>query len=184
MLLLQVLAVTFDGASVTRRLVALHDTSDTLVYKLHNMYADENRFIYCFSDPPHLIKTVRNCWSSKNRSLWVSHASIKTIKVILFLQNNGKYILWQHLIDLYERDHGKGTGLSLVPKLKYEHLHLTSFSKMRVDLAAQVCHFYFYNYHTQDLAYHAYVAMPKLGHFAPYTKTVYFTSVASPFPLL
>ena len=30
------------------------------------------------------------------------------------------------------------TGLSLIPKLKYEHLHLTSFSKMRVDLAAQV----------------------------------------------
>ncbi len=26
----------------------------------------------------------------------------------------------------------------MVPKLKYEHIHLTSFSKMRVDLAAQV----------------------------------------------
>ena len=30
-------------------------------------------------------------------------------------------------------------GLSLMPKIKYEHVHLTSFSKMRVDLAAQVC---------------------------------------------
>ena len=29
-------------------------------------------------------------------------------------------------------------SLSLVPKLKYEHVFLTSFSKMRVDLAAQV----------------------------------------------
>ena len=29
-------------------------------------------------------------------------------------------------------------GLSLAPKLKYEHVYLTSFSKMRVDLAAQV----------------------------------------------
>jgi hypothetical protein len=29
-------------------------------------------------------------------------------------------------------------GLSLLPKLKYEHVHLTAFSKMRVDLAAQV----------------------------------------------
>ncbi len=26
----------------------------------------------------------------------------------------------------------------MVPKLKYEHIKLTSFSKMRVDLAAQV----------------------------------------------
>lgn len=30
------------------------------------------------------------------------------------------------------------TGTSLVPKLKFEHIALTSFSKMRVDLAAQV----------------------------------------------
>ena len=29
-------------------------------------------------------------------------------------------------------------GLTLLPKLKYEHINLTSFSKMRVDLAAQV----------------------------------------------
>ena len=29
-------------------------------------------------------------------------------------------------------------GLSIVPKIKYEHIHLTSFPKMRVDLAAQV----------------------------------------------
>ena len=28
--------------------------------------------------------------------------------------------------------------MSLAPKLKYEHVYLTSFSKMRVDLAAQV----------------------------------------------
>ena len=53
-------------------------------------------------------------------------------------QRNGKFISWQHLIDLYERDRGKGTGLAIIPKLKYEHLHLSSFSKMRVDLAAQV----------------------------------------------
>lgn len=29
-------------------------------------------------------------------------------------------------------------GLTCLPKLKYEHTALTSFSKMRVDLAAQV----------------------------------------------
>ena len=39
---------------------------------------------------------------------------------------------------LYYRDagaHREAAGLALVPKLKYEHIHLTSFSKMRVDLA-------------------------------------------------
>ena len=30
-------------------------------------------------------------------------------------------------------------GISILPKLKLEHLKLTSFSRMRVDLAAQVC---------------------------------------------
>ena len=48
-------------------------------------------------------------------------------------------ILW--FVQLYMRNAGAQTntpGLSLVPKLKYEHVFLTSFSKMRVDLAAQV----------------------------------------------
>ena len=36
-------------------------------------------------------------------------------------------------------------GLSLVPKLKLEHIQLTSFSRMRVDLATQVSKMY-YNY--------------------------------------
>ena len=66
-----VLATTFDGASVNRRFVAIHDTSDKPVYKLNNIYADDETFIYCFSDPPHLIKAVRNCWHTKNCNLWV-----------------------------------------------------------------------------------------------------------------
>ena len=44
-------------------------------------------------------------------------------------------------MDLYKRNTGAITttpGLSLVPKIKYEHIYLTNFSKMRVDLAAQV----------------------------------------------
>lgn len=44
-------------------------------------------------------------------------------------------------MDLYRRNAGAITatpGLCLVPKIKYEHVNLTNFSKMRVDLAAQV----------------------------------------------
>jgi hypothetical protein len=50
-------------------------------------------------------------------------------------------ISWNHLKDLYLADNDISTaapGLRLVPKLKYEHINLTSFSKMRVDLAAEV----------------------------------------------
>ena len=57
-----------------------------------------------------------------------------------FFRTMGITISWKHVTDLYHRDSGKchaTPGLSLLPKLKYEHIHLTSFSKMRVDLAAQ-----------------------------------------------
>ena len=39
---------------------------------------------------------------------------------------------------LYSRDTDPGMGVRLIPKIKMEHIKLTSFSKMRVDLAAQV----------------------------------------------
>ena len=48
------------------------------------------------------------------------------------MQCKGKHILWSHAVDLYKSS--AHCGLSLVPKLKYEHIHLSSFSKMRVDL--------------------------------------------------
>ena len=55
------------------------------------------------------------------------------------LQCEGEEISWRHLISLYYRNNGSSHDqLSLVPKLKYEHVYLNSFSKMRVDLAAQV----------------------------------------------
>ena len=45
---------------------------------------------------------------------------------------------WSHISDLYFKKNSAlkdSPGLSLVPKLTYEHISLTSFSKMRVDLA-------------------------------------------------
>eukprot|EP00731_Ephydatia_muelleri_P006390 Em0003g638a len=43
-----------------------------------------------------------------------------------------------YVADLYYRDREKGMGLLLLPKIKLEHIQLTSFSRMRVDLAAQL----------------------------------------------
>ena len=45
-------------------------------------------------------------------------------------QNNGHDISWKHLEDLYQDDMGKGSGVTIVPKLKREHIKLTSFSKI------------------------------------------------------
>lgn len=60
---------------------------------------------------------------------------------VLLIQRNGQFLLWKHLRDLYEKTSGmavRSKGLSLLPKLKLEHINLASYSRMRVDLAAQV----------------------------------------------
>lgn len=56
-----------------RRLFRLHNTSSRPgdVYRVPNPYS-EKRYMYFMSDPPHLIKTVRNAWSNSKRRLWVS----------------------------------------------------------------------------------------------------------------
>ena len=60
------------------------------------------------------------------------------------MQKNGQFIRWKHIQDLYEKMNQmavQSKGLSLLPKLKLEHIELTSYSRMRVDLAAQVIRF-------------------------------------------
>ena len=65
------MGATFDGASVNRKLVKLHDPRNNLIHKILNPYAAEGRDFFFIFDPPHLIKTTRNCWASKARTLWV-----------------------------------------------------------------------------------------------------------------
>ena len=69
---LKVLAVCCDGLAANRRLFGLHSPgSKELLYKVRNPHAHEDRYLFFVSDPPHLIKTVRNCWSNNKRKLWV-----------------------------------------------------------------------------------------------------------------
>lgn len=67
----KVLGCTCDGLSVNRRFFKIHGSTE-FVYKTLNPYTLEDRPVFFFSDPPHLIKTVRNCWSSNKRLMWVS----------------------------------------------------------------------------------------------------------------
>lgn len=62
---LWVIATTFDGASPNRRFYRMHKDLDDnsgkdVCYRTVNLYAP-HRFIYFFSDAPHLVKTTRNC---------------------------------------------------------------------------------------------------------------------------
>jgi len=76
----KVLSLTGDKASPNRKFFRMHRLGTTqksdVTYKMRNPYSIEKRDIYFISDVPHLIKTVRNCWSnsfghSHKRALWV-----------------------------------------------------------------------------------------------------------------
>ena len=145
----RVMGLVCDGLAANRRLFTMHGGSFT--YKTANPYSADNRFIYFFSDPPHLIKTVRNAWANPKRPMWLSsiihsyvYMYISYTPCINFCFNNGKEIGWSHLVNLYHMNRPKTDtpGLAMVPKLRYEHIYLTSYSKMRVDLAAQVYNYY------------------------------------------
>lgn len=72
---LEVLCATADGASTNRRLMKmhkLHRKRGEITYKVVNPYAVRKRYLYFISDPPHLLKTIRNAWVSAKRNLWVS----------------------------------------------------------------------------------------------------------------
>ena len=69
---IRVLALNCDGASVNRRLLKLHSKSGEFIHKVDNIFAPEaERSIFFVSDPPHILKTIRNCLSNKTRKLWV-----------------------------------------------------------------------------------------------------------------
>lgn len=63
---LKVICITADGASPNRKLFRMHHNkgdSSSFFYKTRNVFSADQRWLYFISDPPHLIKTVRNCWS-------------------------------------------------------------------------------------------------------------------------
>ena len=147
---LKVIAITADGASVNRKFFRMHGKSS---YKSHNPFTSEDRYVYFVSDAPHLLKTTRNCFShsfghGRTRTLWVcilvhDNLILGLCMVTAFVstQNNGQYIKWEHIEQLYRNltaTAQQSHGLSLLPKLKLEHVCLTSYSRMRVDLATQV----------------------------------------------
>ena len=137
------------------------------VYKTTNRYSEEERPVFFVSDVPHLLKTTRNNWSHSfshgcTRTLWVGYNVYQCIMVCLSTDKRGEALLsmaylclycntpfyvrgnsisWKHLQQLYDAKSAMSTissGLYLIQKLKQEHINLTSFSWMRVDLAAQV----------------------------------------------
>ena len=96
----KVLALCCDGASCNRKCLKIlgYPDSEGFVFKAHNVYADEERPIFLFSDPPHLIKTVRNCWANSYghkfiRKLYVSFKNKKKFKKRIILYFNPRLMV-------------------------------------------------------------------------------------------
>ena len=69
---IMVLAFTYDGASINRRLWKLHSADGNMIHKVHNNFVPEAVCpLFLISDPPHQLKTIHNCWWSKKMKLWV-----------------------------------------------------------------------------------------------------------------
>ena len=82
---LKVLALTGDGLAANRKFFKLHNLDGkSIVYKTANPYAND-RQLFFFSDPPHLIKTVRNGWANNKRRLWVRSKNVMRHQLLLLL---------------------------------------------------------------------------------------------------
>lgn len=66
---LTVVTVTCDGASNNRKMFEMHGLTNGLPYKTTNVFDADKREVFFICDPPHMIKTIRNCFARGN--LWV-----------------------------------------------------------------------------------------------------------------
>ena len=141
--------MTCDGASTNRKFIKTHPSLDEdekkkLSYKAKNLYSKDVLCVRCAtSNEDNLQLLVPFIWPWEE----VPTLGKLIIIVISYLANYFLYAIdqWmqhqlEHLIEVYRRtqETSKQSGLCLLPKLKREHSELTSFSGMKVYLAAQV----------------------------------------------
>lgn len=134
---IKVLCITAYGDSPNRKFFKMHKTPDLSVpYKAKNPYAKDKQRVYFISDPPHLIKTVRNCWSHSSingtRHMEVRKSSVvfHVVEPVFFFKVNGQHIEWKQLWDVNGKISAlsvSSMGLTIAPKLKWEHLQLTTY---------------------------------------------------------
>ena len=111
-----------DGASSNRAFVEIN-TGDSKKCSCFNPFSGKP--IFFFSDPPHLIKKLRNnLYSSGHKA--EHHRYTRTL---LF---NDNYILWNHVYAVYQRESRRHL---YVTDLRKAHVTIDSVSKMRVKLA-------------------------------------------------
>ena len=113
-----------DGASSNRSFIEMN-TGDSCKCSCHNPFTGKP--IFFFSDPPHLIKKLRNNLYSSGHK-W-EHA--RYTRMLLLKEN---YILWNHVYAVYQQESKRHL---YVTDLRKAHVTINSLSKIRVKLAVQ-----------------------------------------------
>ena len=103
---LNVVALVCDQGSNNRSFI--QHLEKVTIDRPYLMY--ENRKIFVFYDPPHLLKNVRN--NLKKADLRIDEGVVS----------------WQHIVDFYNFD--KCQPIQMAPKLKDRHVELPPFSAM------------------------------------------------------
>ena len=102
----------------------MDDAVSEVTYRTINLYADEERYIYFYADPPHLVKTARNC---------LRHSGPQRTRR---METGDGFLLWEHVRAFVLNDINCDSRKR--PRLSLEHINLTPYSTMKVKLAAQV----------------------------------------------
>ena len=92
---------------------SIDKSDEQVIHKCENIVAP-GRFIFFISDPPHLVKTLRNCLYNSG-----SHSNSR------LMWNNQLHLVWSHISNFFFED--QELGLHYLPKLTYDHINLTSY---------------------------------------------------------
>ena len=125
---LKVVSITLDGNSVNMKFIKLVGNQATPAkHKFCNPLSENNREVYLFSDPPHLLKTAHNCLSNPNRQMKVNNLcqNIHCIHMSIKISLTENQSLGNYIKQLYEIA-TKTTGVTTLPKLKYELISIHS----------------------------------------------------------
>ena len=125
---IKICAFTCDGCPINRSFFDMHPAAtivpeSTVVFDTPNIY-DPQRKIYFISDPPHLLKTIRNCLYNSGR------------KKCRQLKKNGQTMKWSTIVQLYK--YKSTQTVKKLFKLTAPCVFLNAWSRMKVALAARV----------------------------------------------
>ena len=118
----EIMLACCDGAPENRSFMNMNGTNATKS-KCYNPFSKKPLFF--ISDPPHLMKKLRN-------NIYSSGFKSQNPRYTRLLEKNKKSIMWDHIYSVYQRDKKRRLYAT---DLRSSHVHLDSLSKMRVKLA-------------------------------------------------